>query len=365
MDKLKKEKRFDEIDLLKTIAIIMVITLHIPVLYTDFQTTHELSNYIQYACRLISEGVLIFIMINGYLLLNKPFDKEKHKKKVYKIILLFVLWGALNVILKSIIRGESITLIKVVKNVLNIKISHPYSGLLWFLQNLLGLYIIFPIIKYVHDSNKRLYKYLSAVIIFFSVGINLISLITIIIESVFKVKDIKNVVLNNFVAINPLTNNMFLLYFVLGGYIFEKKEKIKTKKNVIKLAIIGLVSWILAFIIGVIISKCNNATYLDNYNYYQIFMVFTIIGLYALCTLYVSKGNIINKIITIIGRNTMGIYFIHNFVIEIINKFFLKPNNIQLNFGERLLFLVVVFVISLIISILISKIPKLNKIIKL
>ncbi len=59
-----EKKRYAYIDLLKTIAILMVIALHSKFFYTDFITSPKVTTYLQYALRIISEGVVIFIFVN-------------------------------------------------------------------------------------------------------------------------------------------------------------------------------------------------------------------------------------------------------------------------------------------------------------
>ena len=82
-----EKKRYANIDLLKTIAIIMVIALHSQLFITDFIKDNKISTYIQYFIRILCEGVAIFILVNGFLLINKKqFDFKKHLLKTLKIL---------------------------------------------------------------------------------------------------------------------------------------------------------------------------------------------------------------------------------------------------------------------------------------
>lgn len=81
-----EKKRYANIDLLKTIAIIMVIALHSQLFITDFIKDNKISTYIQYFIRILCEGVAIFILVNGFLLINKKqFDFKKHLLKTKNI----------------------------------------------------------------------------------------------------------------------------------------------------------------------------------------------------------------------------------------------------------------------------------------
>lgn len=363
---INNKKRYDNVDLLKFIAICMVITLHVPLYFTNFIETKQFSNFIQYSFRLVSEGVLIFILVNGFLLINKPFDLNKHLKKTIKIFVIMILWGTINVIFKSVIRNEYLSINKIIKEVLSISFIHSYSVSLWFLQSLIRLYILFPIIKCVHDSNKKVYNYLVIAIIFFSVGINFLDIGLQLIGKLINIENLSMKVLNNFARINPFfenNNSMFLLYFVLGGILFEHRNIFKNKKHLIIFVLVGIFAWIMALSYGVIMSHLYNKTYLENYNFYQVFLVFTIIGIFALSTLYVNKNNnLINKFITSVGKNTMGIYLIHGILMEVLKKYI---NVWQLNIIQRLIIVCCILLSSWLISIFIMKIPKLNNIIKI
>lgn len=362
-NEMNNRKRYDHIDLLKCIAIFMVITLHVPLYFTDFIKTQNTENFIQYSFRLISEGVLIFIFVNGFLIINKPFDLKKHIKKIIKVFFIMIFWGIINVIVFSLIRNEDLSVNKIIKETLNLKFTHLYSGHLWFLQSLICLYIFFPIIKIVHDSNKKVYNYLAITVIFFSVGINFLNSICQLICKLSNIENLSAMILNNFNKINPYINNMFLCYFILGGIVFEKKNIFENKRNVFYIVMLGLLSWIIAIAFGYTMSKLNNKTYTENFNYNQIYLVVTIIGLYALSTLYINKNNnILNRFITSVGKNTMGIYLIHCILLEILKKYI---NIWNASFFQRLVISFDILIISWLISIIIAKIPKFNKILKI
>ena len=362
-NEMNNKKRYDNIDLLKFIAIFMVITLHVPLYFTDFIKTQNIENFIQFSFRLISEGVLIFIFVNGFLIINKPFDLKKHIKKVIKVFFIMIFWGIINVIVFSLIRNETLSINKIIKETLNLKFTHLYSGHLWFLQNLISLYIFFPIIKIVHDSNKKVYNYLAITMIFFSVGINFLNSICQLICKLSNIENLSAMILNNFNKINPYINNMFLCYFIIGGIVFEKKNLFENKKNVFYAVMLGLISWIIAIAFGYTMSKLNNKTYTENFNYNQIYLIITIIGLYALSTLYINKNNnLLNRFITSVGKNTMGIYLIHCIILEILKKYI---NIWNASFFQRLVISFDVLIISWLISIMIMKIPKVNKILKI
>lgn len=54
-------------------------------------------------------------------------------------------------------KGSEITIIGLIHNVLKTNISNSYNGVLWFLQSLLGIYLLYPILNYIYVNKYELY----------------------------------------------------------------------------------------------------------------------------------------------------------------------------------------------------------------
>ena len=89
-----ESKRIDNLDLMKAMGILMVISLHVPLWDPDFMLSYDMSHVMQYLFRLISEGVPVFVTVNGFLLLKKNYlDIRKHIQKMLRMFGLLLLWG--------------------------------------------------------------------------------------------------------------------------------------------------------------------------------------------------------------------------------------------------------------------------------
>lgn len=361
---IMEKKRYANIDLLKTIAILMVIALHVILYYTNFMDQNgnvNISFFIQYAFRLISEGVPIFILVNGFLMINKEkFDLKLHLKKILKIFLLLIVWSVIRIVGTKLIWRESLNLKDIIKNVLTTDINNKYTGALWFLQNLIALYLVYPVIKNLHDTNKVTYNYLFIVLLIGTMLVNLIYLLENLIKELTGFNGI--IMLINYInKFQILTNTNFLIFFMLGGYLFENKEKFNDKKVRIKWIGISIASWIIVVLYGYIMSKLQGKVYSNNYCYGTIFMLFILIGFFAITYKYNDNNKLYNKLITVIGKNSLGIYLIHTLILRIINLFLNPINNIFL----RMLEVIGVLGMSLILTLILKKIPKLNKLVEL
>lgn len=69
---------------------------------------------------------------------------------------------------------------------------------------------------------------------------------------------------------------------MLGGYIFENKEKFEIKKIKTYGILIGMASIILVFVFGILISKTSNRMVKGGFNYCTIFTVGIIGALFAI-----------------------------------------------------------------------------------
>lgn len=214
---------------------------------------------------------------------------------------------------------DSFTIRNLLINVLSNNISNTYGGILWFLQNLVQLYILFPLLKVVHDHNKKIYNYFFVIIIIFTIGKNSINLLLQIMTIKLGMNNAINY-FNSFVeSYNPLLNEYFILYFMLGGMIAENKDWIRKNKN--KIYFLSAISIFLVSFYGIVYSKELGYFYSSNFNYDTVFMVVITIGIYTLCNdiIKVIINPTIKKGITFIGKNTMGIYLFHLMVIRIAN----------------------------------------------
>ena len=350
--KMKNKDRYIYIDLLEVIAMFMVISLHTNLWHTDFIGISSCASMLEYSFRLIMEGVPIFIFANGFLLMSKRYDDGKHKNKIIKLCILFFVWAIINIISISLINNDKISLSDLLSYIFNTKVDSIYTGHLWYLQNLIMLYFIFPIIKYLYDHNKVLYKSFFYLVTIFTFGINILSLFPPCLYDV-----------STFIqSINPLCNGIFIFYFLLGAYV--RDNMVRLENNKIKILVLGLLSFIVAISYGITISYVYNATFSDNYIYSQILLVPIVLMIFMLCTLYHGKNKIVREIIIDISKNTLGIYLIHIIINSFLIRFIFKSID-NYSFFIRFFETTLVYFISYIIVIILNKIPVIKKLVNI
>ncbi len=355
---MENSKRIDGLDLMKAFAILVVITLHTGLYVYDFMGFYSIKQMGQYALRIISEGVPFFVTINGFLLLRKKsLDLTQHLKKMGKIFALFMIWAVILAFAGlALARGfGNFTFGDFVDTILNTQVGAPYTGVLWFLQNLLGVYFVYPILRLVYEKDFKLFQYLFWVVFAFVVGLNCVVLVRDLLEAHHNMVRLSAFIdfCNRF---KPIGNDWYLFYFMFGGMIWHYYDRVKEKK--VLLSVVGVLSWPAAFGVGFALSKLWGYTYNAAFNYGSIFMVLFILGFFALTADY-QCNNPVKRFVSSVGTNTFGMYFSHWLFIFLIDRYFVSLRD------HRLLMYLCVVAASYLFSVIVGKIPYVKKLISI
>lgn len=336
----------------------MVLSLHVPLWDPDFITSPNIVHILQYAARIVSEGVPIFLTINGMLLLKKStFSLKQHCKKMLRIFAVFLLWGILLVCVGCITSGEKITVNGVFQYIILTVVGSKYTGVLWFLQNLLGVYLIFPLLWYTYTEHENIFEYFFWIVFVFAEGVNAIGLVRDIVAAYRDVTDINNII-NAIMRFSSIGDLWYVFYFCLGGMIWKYREKLIAKRK--KWIVIGVFSWIGALGYAVCLSEKTGVLYSASFNYSSLFMLLFLLGLFALFLPYQKRNNLVDAFIASIGKNTFGIYLSHCIFIFTLQRFWTYSG-----FVERLIAFCIVFASSYVFTVIINRIPGLCKIIQI
>lgn len=353
-----ERKRLDNLDLMKAMGILMVLSLHVPLWNVEFFEVRSVSRIIQYALRLQSEGVPLFMFVNGYLLFRKSsFDLKKHVKKTARLIALFFVWALILSVSGQLMQpGHGpITVGGVLGYILDTQVGSYLTGVLWFLENMVAVYLVFPFLRRIYESGAKLYHALFGVVATFTLGIGALEL-----ASAYAGTYLDMTMLNKLIALvyrfNPIGNAWYLFYFLLGG--FAQLHAGHFAKKRLLYGALGLVSWGCAFVYGFTLSNRIGSVYNPSFNYASVFMAVSLVGLYALALPYVNRGNLPQRFVASVGQNTLGIYFCHYLFIF---TFFMI--GFPATTTQRILWFVYVFAASYIFTVVIKRIPVLRELV--
>ena len=327
------------IDAVKILASFLVVVLHTMTLGLQ-DDNNNLGLFIYY---MGTFAIPLFFIVTGYLQLRKEKISLKYCfKKIGNIICVAFIYNLILGIGFIILKNEFINPITVTFENLFFQKGLLYH--FWFLGTLIVFYLVLPLLIRIFRSNK-MYKILTIGLIIISVTVDLLNI---------RNNAIGNAIIKDTIF-QPLRLWSWFMYICIGGAI----AKIKITKNIQKkyLWIITIMFIIISVIVEYFFAmNLYGNKYAENF-YDNILIIVTSILVFILLK-DINYGNY-GKI-EILGKLVMGIYIFHPIIIKGIKIFYAFDNSIL-----NLLMLAIVYTVSLLISYIISKIPLLNKLIKI
>lgn len=363
-------KRWEYIDLLEFIGILFVIIYHSTTYSYSFIEQASAINYIRYFLRtLLSTCVPLFFFVNGYLILNRPFNLKKHIIKTISLIVLTVIWGLISILLFMPIKGEYLTIKEILQYLW--MWQSGWINHLWYMGALVCIYIFVPIFKVAFDNKRNYFIYFTIICAILTFGNKFLGICgTIFTKSILKLES-SYLDFNFFNMFSPFRRiyGYSFVYFCAGGLVHDIVPKIKnidSKRRNIIASIVLIVSTACLFGTGIVLSKVTGKMWEIVYNGYD--TIFTFINVCALFVLSLSynpsKDNIATKFIRSVSCNTLGIYYIHQIIRGLTHPWVMHCYWIR-NFIGCTCYSLLLLIICLLIVIGIGKIPFLNCLVNL
>lgn len=353
-----KKQKYDYFDFLKAIAIYLVVISHFNNMPFDLIQEDGFTVHLHYFLRsIISVSVPMFLFINGALLLNKSeLGLRNHIIKTLKILGVLIVWGFITLVALLYIRNESWSIPAIFKGVWNLE--QGWINHLWFLEALIIIYVFFPIIYNSYKNQLTSFYVFMVFVAIFTFGNTLIgNFVNILSFFTGEYKSV-NFGINFFKGINPFRGifGYTFVYFMLGGVLFYYREYLDKKIFRILSFIAIPVSMYLLYLYGYMISIKEHETW--NSVWYGkdfIFTLLSVVAIFILALRYKHHG-FIGEGVRLIGENSLGIYLIHIIIGELFYPSFIKMA-ISTNVFANLLFVFVILVVSLVIALVMKKIP--------
>ena len=328
-----KEREYS-FDVLRVIAMIMVIIIHVSNVYTrSFNFIDTNSYLVSLIFNTISRvSVPIFFMISGALLLDRKFDFKKYKKRVLKILLLIVVWDILYLIWEYFFLG--VTYDKLYNLFLE-----PYRAHLWFLYSIIILYVIQPLLKYILDRINNITK---IVLFILWILLSTISMYNVSVANIFSI----------------FSN---IGFFIVGKYMYDY---VKNTKNDKKIVIIMIILLVLSFIESIYLNYTASIKFNMFYNlffaYRTPFIILSTFIIFKLVYIYCHDKKP-NNIIMLGSDLSLGVYLIHGMFLDVTTKYVDYKNVIPIiGIPSFTMYILLLSVISVIV---LRKIKYINKVI--
>jgi len=317
------------LDLLRIIACFGIMILHC----IRFTNDHLLPLY--YVGTI---SVPLFFMISGYLINSPKLNYKYIFTKILNFIIFIIIWSLIIALYLHffLYKQKMYFSDMIIGTLFGTLTQKDLLSVFWFLWATCFLYLISPFLVKISKNNK-----LKKIFII---------LLSIISEIIFLL-NIKYNFLINIIQILRIWTSIF--YFYIGIYIKNISQNIKTPKHNFFLIILFFAIMILfETYIGIKFLEPPAAEF-----FYDSFIVKINCILIFVSILKIPKFKFANKI-TYLASLTVGLYPIHKFLIEIISK----TIKIQTPF-QKIVLLLFIPITSLLICIIIDKIPVIREII--
>ena len=289
-------------------------------------------------------AVPIFFMISGATLLDyqERYDtKTFFAKRFKKTMIPFLAWSFIALLYMLYYKVYSISQIGerfIINNIFNTNIISIY----WYFIPQFAIYLFLPFLAGVdEDKRKKIFLYIIVVYLIFNVTLPL----------VFR---LAGLTYNGNLYI-PITG--YAIYTIAGYYIDNYEIPLKYRKLLYIGGIIGLLfhiigTWYLSYLAGMIVDLYKG--YLNLPCIIYSFAFFTFFKYHR------SWNKTLMKIIGFFNGTTLGIYLIHWFLLDQINRRF--PFISPLSLFYRVIIGIGIFILASVITRVLQKIPFFNMI---
>ena len=303
------QKRIEYLDIVKVIAIFLVVFCHFVLLSESVP-----ANLFMSACW---SGVPMFFMVNGALLFTRPLNLKKHVKKTLTIWAVLVAWrliyllfiGAVNHVPVSGFGKNEIFLYLFAFG----SLEGIGTGHLWFIEALLAVYVLFPLFRVCFDL-----PFGRKLILFFAIyGLVMTNGMTgtqMALDALTAAGWIGSFPLSALEVLNPFgTYANMLGFFLLGAWIhtgpvvggsLRAQRLIGALMAAAGLPGIWAVKW---YISGT--PAWDGILLAEGYRHLPVILL--AVGIFLLCRFLTIKNRLLSAAVRAVAQRTLGIYYIH------------------------------------------------------
>ncbi len=325
---LKKEKNFN-LELLRVIACVMVVCIHVSNYYSRGYGLGEVSN-ISYIFSVITNAfsriaVPIFFMISGSLLIDETLFIRKSLKRVWNTFLVLAVWTVIYAIWNYMYRDRIYDF--------RLIFYEPIKKHLWFLYAIIGMYLVLPFLqKMFHDMQDVLMRYFAILWFLF-----------LTVDYVLALWEIR-------VAYQiPLVgDSCYLGYFVMGYIVKRTMKKVPISSKVCYIgAVLSIVLIIVLTCVCTMLKGVHDDRLFENRNI-LIAIASSLVFYDALKNEHRPYKEKTKKVLNFISRHSFTIYLSHVIFLDVV-KLECSPLKISAFIGIPF-YTICVFVTSMLFS---------------
>lgn len=309
MKKNKKDYIF-YLDFLRVISILAVILLHVAAQnFREVPLGSLAWNTFNISDSLVRWCVPVLIMISGVFFLDNEKElslKKLYSKNILRLFIILIFWSFIYG-LDEYLKGASI------KDAIKVFVQSKYH--LWFLNMIIGLYLVTPLLRKITKEKKDIEYFLIISFIF-----------SILMPSLFNfLRFNNNVFIGELItSFKDNYNNInlsfgYVFYFVLGYYLHKYKLNSRIKYSSFFLGILGALVTILLTDLYSRKLGVAKATFYGNFNV-GVTLMSVAIFLFVK-NIFSKKTNkrYFVKMVKLLSSCSLGMYLIHVYVLDKLN----------------------------------------------
>ena len=374
------QKRVQYLDILKAISIFLVVFCHFVLLAETFA-----ANVFMALCRL---AVPVFFMVNGALLFARPFNMKKHISKMVTVYLVLAVWKLIymlsipamtDTVLQANGIGEILTYLFLFGELPGI-----VNGHLWFIDALLAVYLVFPVIRIAYDhqsghvTGRQITWFLAISCLVCTNGLYGLETLGDMLKDLGVPFHLS---FNNLAAFQPFGKYGNMLgFFLLGALLAESSPQNKSSKSGVVVffsrpanrRILGTIL-LLSGLAGFLLTR----RYLTGHflwdgvpmteGYQRISVIFMAVGLFLICKDLEIRNRWFSAAVSALASRTLGIFYLHWFfgwMLAAPLTVFIVSHGIPFGIGANLLKNIALMIPAFLATLILERIPVINKLVK-
>lgn len=327
---MEMKKRSINVDLVKTVAVFSVISVHFFLNAGFYSKIVSGSNmYLMTFFRtLFMICVPLFLITTGYLMKSKTLGK-KYYLKISRVLIIYIIDAIMYLAYHALYLGESFSIKHIVRCILEFDIGYS-----WYIEMYIGLFLLIPFINLIYNNLKS--KKEKQILI-------LTMLLLTSFQGVFNIK---------YALIPKWWTNIYpLTYYFIGCYIKEYKINLKKYQNILIL----LTCLIISTLVNIYLSYDKNFVWSIHNDWGSILNVLTSTLVFIfIINLNLQNINIkLKKIISKISELSLGIYLTSSIVDNFLYSNYFADINL-LSFIGYFKIVPLVFILSTSLSMIIN-----------
>lgn len=319
---MAERRRYGYLDILKIIAMLCVCLYHYPwIRHTAYARPFGADVLLLRYFRVFDVVcVPLFMMVNGALLLNRPFQLKKHAVRCATLLAGVYVWYLITMTAGHAWRNGFAYVAANWRGILmSAQYLYEYDGIgtshLWFVQMLVAVYLLVPLIRAAFDSRDA---QIQKGLLFF---LGVLGVFAFLLQDIAHVRAavpvLRGLDLSGLDMVNPFRSmyGAMIVYFVLGGLLHRAHERMLRVPLWLCAAMVLFGSVVLFaewYLVTIRTEEMYDIVY-GGYNCLPTLLMTA--GLFIAAAklearLHLSEGRL-GGVIRLVGRNTLAVYYLH------------------------------------------------------